>query len=388
MKKLVLILIFSPLCVFSQDHGIAFCQLTSWDAIATRAASEHKLIFIDCYATWCGPCKVMDKKVYTSDSVGLFMEEHFISVKIQMDSNANDGDNVREKYPIARILQKRYSVSAYPSFLFLSPDGSIVHEAIGAKNIGDFIGIAKAALDSSKQYFTLRKRYEKGMLKDVDLPYLACYSKALDFDSFGLKVASDYENHLPANSLWTMENLQVINNFPELMHCNEQLFNSFFRNRKLIDSIVHSADFAESKIRSVIYSDIVKRAIDKALQGHDEPKWDSIGKSIISNYGREFADENLLKGRVTYYEATKMWQKYATYLVVSGKHYDYEHCTPCLGAFMVVNNTAFTVFEYSNKRKELTTALAWANHALSMNTSLTPDAVDTKANLLYKLGKK
>ena len=46
-----------------QYKGIHFEQGLSWKDILAKAKAEHKYIFVDCYATWCGPCKYMDKNV-------------------------------------------------------------------------------------------------------------------------------------------------------------------------------------------------------------------------------------------------------------------------------------------------------------------------------------
>ena len=51
-------------------HGIKWVTGLSWEQVLTKAKTENKFIFVDCYATWCGPCKVMDKDVYPNDTVG------------------------------------------------------------------------------------------------------------------------------------------------------------------------------------------------------------------------------------------------------------------------------------------------------------------------------
>jgi hypothetical protein len=61
---------------------------------------------------------------------------------------------------------------------------------------------------------------------------------------------------------------------------------------------------------------------------------------------------------------------------------------PGQAAFVDLNNCAFEVFEYSRNRKELEKALSWVNQSINMMARPFPEEMDTKANLLYKLGRK
>lgn len=58
MKKLVLLLSFLvPILVHAQDTGIHFEHTLTWQQVQEKAKAENKYIFIDCFTTWCGPCK-------------------------------------------------------------------------------------------------------------------------------------------------------------------------------------------------------------------------------------------------------------------------------------------------------------------------------------------
>src|ERR1700744_5232469 len=70
--------------------GIHFETGKTWDQVLAKAKSEKKYIFVDCYATWCGPCKMMDRDIYPKDSVGNYMNSRYVSVKVQMDKTTMD----------------------------------------------------------------------------------------------------------------------------------------------------------------------------------------------------------------------------------------------------------------------------------------------------------
>ena len=98
--------------------SIAFSQ-SRWQELLTLAKAENKVIFVDIYATWCGPCKLLKKTTFMNDEVGDFFNSHFINA-------AFDGEK-----PEGRLLVQQYGVHSYPTMLFINPDGTIRETAIG-----------------------------------------------------------------------------------------------------------------------------------------------------------------------------------------------------------------------------------------------------------------
>src|SRR5258708_31213409 len=105
----LLALLLSPYLTFSQvETGVRFEADLNWQEVLAKAAKEKKFIFLDIYATWCGPCKQMDKFVYTDTAIGDFFNKQFISIKVQMDTSKNDNGHVREWYSDAHELKNKY----------------------------------------------------------------------------------------------------------------------------------------------------------------------------------------------------------------------------------------------------------------------------------------
>lgn len=99
------------------------------------AKSEKKLVFIDCYTSWCGPCKIMAKEVLPQKEVGDFLNERFVCVKYDME----EGEGPE--------IAKRYKVDAYPTFLLLNADGDLINPIVGMTPAGgEFIYKVKLAL--------------------------------------------------------------------------------------------------------------------------------------------------------------------------------------------------------------------------------------------------
>jgi len=90
-----------------------------------KAKTENKFVFVDAYATWCGPCKKMDKEVYTDQMVGELVNSKFISVKLQMDKTNNDDDRVKSWLAVARSFESQFQIDGYPSFYFFHLMGNL-----------------------------------------------------------------------------------------------------------------------------------------------------------------------------------------------------------------------------------------------------------------------
>lgn len=113
----------------AQD-GIKFFHGTLAEAQA-EAAKEGKLVFVDAYTVWCGPCKWMAANTFPNNKVGEFFNKHFVSLKLDMEKG--EGPSIGRKY----------RVMAYPTLLFMDGSGKVVHRAMGAKGPDQFLELAK-----------------------------------------------------------------------------------------------------------------------------------------------------------------------------------------------------------------------------------------------------
>ncbi|CAM4430241.1 Thioredoxin [Pedobacter westerhofensis] len=133
MKKLLIIaLVLLSGGLHAQD-GIQFYQGT-WKETLAKAKAEKKLIFIDIYTTWCGPCKMMAKDIFPLKSVGEKFNKNFINYKI----DAEKGEGV--------TIAKTYKVNAYPTYLFVNGDGVLQYTTLGAMPEPQFLKEAENAM--------------------------------------------------------------------------------------------------------------------------------------------------------------------------------------------------------------------------------------------------
>jgi len=203
MRKLsiiFLIIIANGITVFAQDSGIQFSRDSSWRQVLEKAKAEHRYIFVDCYASWCGPCMEMATDIYPLKEIGDIYNKDFISVKLQMDKTNHDSEETKSWYDTADDLGGTYFINAYPTFLFFDPDGNPVHKVTGALNAEQFIALAKDAQNPDKQYYSLIKNFQPGKLDTAEEKGLAGVFISSDQQLAG-KIAADYLSRLPVDRL-------------------------------------------------------------------------------------------------------------------------------------------------------------------------------------------
>jgi thiol-disulfide isomerase/thioredoxin len=158
MKLLRTLLICSLLFCASASFagGIDFLHNKNWKEILAQAKKENKLIFLDAYTSWCGPCKHMQSEVFTDMAVGYYFNKNFINVKMDME----EGEGLQ--------LSNDLQVTSYPTFFFINGDGEVLHKKVGAMEAGDLLQLGDDARNPARQYYTIREKAMKGDVSAED----------------------------------------------------------------------------------------------------------------------------------------------------------------------------------------------------------------------------
>jgi thiol-disulfide isomerase/thioredoxin len=269
--------LMSPLALLAQEKGIAFEHNLTWNDILQKAKTEHKYVFVDCYASWCGPCKIMDRDVYPNDSLGEWMNRQFVSVKVQLDSTSHDNSEIQKWYPIAHQLERDYKIRAYPSFLFFSPDGQVVDKKVGGRDVKGVMGMAYAAMDPTQQFYSLLAQNGKGNKSYPEERKLAGIAKAIGEDSLYKALVKDYMRNyllpLPAKQRWTRDNIGFLTDYGNVITGHDNLFKRYYKERNRINEVMNDTTYADRLINWVIYHDLVKPAVQQGIKTNLEPQW-------------------------------------------------------------------------------------------------------------------
>ena len=118
----------------TDEKGISFIE-QDWDKALKQAKAEKKLVFLDVYTTWCGPCKLLKKNTFTDQKVGEFFNKNFVSVSVDAEKG------------VGLSLAQKFSVSGYPSLIVTDAEGNPVLYTMGYIDPKTLMDFAQAALN-------------------------------------------------------------------------------------------------------------------------------------------------------------------------------------------------------------------------------------------------
>lgn len=137
--------------------GVDFQDMSLEEALS-KARQEQKLVFVDCYTTWCGPCKKMNNNIFPLKEMGDYFNSRFVCLKFDMD---------RPEY---KEFGKKWHVKAYPSFIIFQADGTRLHQIVGGnEQANKFISRIAAGLMPKKNIHYLQQQYESRVITNLEL---------------------------------------------------------------------------------------------------------------------------------------------------------------------------------------------------------------------------
>lgn len=349
----------------SFSQGINFEHDTTLAAVKAKARAANKLIFIDCYTTWCGPCQWVARNIFPNDSVGQFFNEHFVSVK--MDMEKGDGKNIASAY----------NVKSYPSYLFLDTSGKVVHRFVGTMKASKFIARAEEALDTLNRLGTLKKRYQNG---DRDPAFLRqyIYSARRAREPNVTEIVDWYFTSLPEDELLTTESFDVIQSFIFEMH--RPGFEKLYRHREKYIALVGSKKVNDKILYAALtkFNEAFKQEPGSKITEVDEKKYTEALAAVgaLDFEGREAL---LSQQNVRYLKFSGDQNSYMNALKEYIPQYSWDKSQE-------LNYHAWNVYESTDKKEYLELALTWARRSVELKENCYN--IDTYAAICQKLGHK
>ncbi len=367
-----LALFFFVLMTMSSYAQISFEKNTTWDQVIAKAKAEKKLVFVDCYTTWCGPCKWLDKNTFQDKEVGEFYNANFVNLKVQMDTTKDDSDYTRAWRETANMIDAKYKILAYPSFLIFDGDGNLVDRGVGASPAKEFLALGKDMMDPSKRYFALKEAFEKGERNPEKVLTLA--KRSLNIDrAFAPTVVDEY---LKTQKDWlTEDNLKLM--FSVTSKRGSDIHKFIENNDVKIGEILKVPNAAGDYFYNVANGHLIAKKISKKVADVD---WNLLKDSLQMFYPK-YANQFLLKAQITRASSKEDWP--ALVKAISSLKDKYASLLP----LSAMNSYSWNLFEKCNDKTCLEKAANWMK-AATTEKELSSAYLDTYANLLYKIGKK
>lgn len=354
MKKIIIAFIMWAGLAQAQDKGIAF-EHSAWNDILAKAKKENKLVMLDAFTSWCGPCKWMAKEIFTQQEVGNYFNTQFVNAKIDMEK----GEGIE--------IAKKYEVQAYPTFLFVNGDGELVHRICGGMPGDEFIKQGKLAQDSENNFLGVKKKFQADAKKNAGAYFsavdAACADASADLEKYFSMLSSDEvlsdDNF---SLLYRMVNTYYDPAF-KFLHTNYSGFTKKFGNdtvnKKMFVAYSRAIGMAPRMNNPEIYSTIEKSF---AVLNDEKMKTQLKDQLVLMQMDQTKNQKEFLVKQADYVEKYQMNDGY------------------------VLNQISWTYFENVDDAKLLERACNWAKRATELDYSYA--TLDTYAHLLNKTGNK
>jgi thioredoxin-related protein len=371
MKKafLFLGLLLISITVFSQ--GIVF-ETGTWNQVLVKAKLTNKPIFVDIYTTWCGPCKKMSTKVFPKEEVGKVYNENFICYSV----DAEKGEGL--------YLAGRYEVHAFPTYLFVRPNGELCAINLGYMDAKKIIDLSKTALKSYEDTKSLKDYESAYAKKKTDPQFMIDYlNKRRAFGESNDVLFDEFLKMLPEQERSSDQVAELYNAEIERMSTNSFACENLIKNKALFEG--KNIGNISNRLKSCALQSMRLAQKNRDLKLLD---------CAILAYGEEPPTPlNYLNDYfyMQYYQALGDKKRFAIYASSYFNNYlvkftpDKQMNKNMVGKLLI--GTSSYVANNISDEKLLQDALSWSKRALEFSPE-DPNYLYVCGTLQYKLGQK
>ena len=265
MKKLLLALaVLLGLPATAQTN---FRHLTL-DQAVEAAKQEGKLVFVDFYTDWCGPCRVMANTVFPQKKVGEYFNERFVCIKLNAEKEGKQD-------------AQTYQVKAYPTFLVLDTDKNVKLDIKGSMTADAFLSKIESELNPELSPEAMKKRYDGGERTPELINAYAFHFMEQRQEDEGYRIVNDYFNSLTDAEKLAAENFFLFSRYTITLDDPKAEFYVTHRAELAPDVREQGEKHAQQLYRSQLVSYL--SGFMFAEGKYDEAAYQKLKQAIISN---------------------------------------------------------------------------------------------------------
>lgn len=367
MKTIQILLIAMMIFGFSNKTKTEVEEKTNYELVVIDqnfeqaiklAKKSNKLLFIDFYATWCGPCKQLDRLIFQNDSIQKVLGEDYILLKYDAEKDTTFN------------LTKKYHIRSYPTAIVLNSDGFVLHKRYGFRG-DDYKSLSSDVLKFTKEAseFANKNQIIEGYSNQINVtnypkPYVAFINReAKRVDAAEL------------NEYWETEDDVLFEGyFASLCYFSESASDNTI-NKVIANKNKYESLYGESDVSNMIYHLMVGK-FDNALEAKSQAKFDeaaAYAKEVLSS---ESYEDIIFSSRLKFLKSLGQWDQVLDIYKELKANGEFDNG--------YVNHFSWQVFKDCDDKKVISQCLTWMKEVTTEEPNYM--YLDTYAFLLSKSG--
>ncbi|KQR92575.1 disulfide isomerase [Chryseobacterium sp. Leaf180] len=290
MTKIFSVLLLSFAFICKAQGEMKFEEIPFKELIA-KAKKENKLVFIDAYASWCGPCKMMERNIFPKKTVGDVYNKSFVNARIDMEKGEG------------REIAQKYGVRSYPTYLFLNGDGELISQNFGYMEESAFIAMANDLNSPDNKKGSLKDRFAAGENDSEFLINIMRLNSSSDFD-FAKKASERYFDNKKKTDEFTKDDVGLLLYF--LKSPEDKNYRVFTERKADIIKFLPEETYKEFNDQIVLARILTESIDDKSKKINDAYYF----HKAVPLVGKEAAETKLLQTKLAFYEQNGNFAEY------------------------------------------------------------------------------
>lgn len=332
MKKGIFtaVLLAMTMLSFGQVDFTEVKTQNDWDKVLSLAESEGKNIFIDVYADWCGYCKMMDRDVFSSKTLGKSMGESFVSVK--MDADAGFGSD----------FSWEHDISGLPTFMILSPNEEVLGRLSGYHSEDQLLASLEPMRAQSRPIGDMMKDFKAGKLSSEEQISLA---RRMKFSE-----AEGWEDIAAEVSISLLKKDELKESEMDFI-----AYHGVAIGDEVFKQVIASKEKLDQYYLDEYLFELMMLQLNEAISSRDIAELNPINEQVLPHYASNEEEEKLFFGALKrmYLAEVEDWKGYDELvrqerkdLYADSEHYFYNEASDLLDLVHYTNDPLELAFDY------------------------------------------